>query len=320
MKHFGFKVEKKEKLSSFLQKNLPQAMNCEISNSKIRRLIIAGKVYVNTYLCRNPNYDLKLNSYVYCEIDEEKLFYEKKADDIDYKLVDSDVLYQDEYIIVVNKPSFFPTERTIVEDRNCMHQVVIDYLWKQNPSLRNPPYVGIMHRLDKQTSGVLLFTKSRLVNADISSQFSNHTIIKKYRAVCQNLSHKKIQNNFTVEKFMGRISNKSSACKMGSVSKEKGGQYSCTDFYISSQKEDLLYIDCILHTGRTHQIRYHLSSCNLPIVGDFLYGATKGFDKLNNRIMLHSCSLKFFHPILKEEIEIQAPLPDYFDASSCKNS
>jgi 23S rRNA pseudouridine1911/1915/1917 synthase len=221
MKQFGFKVEKKEKLSSFLQKKLPQAMNCEISNSKIRRLIIAGKVYVNTYLCRNPNYDLKYDSYVYCEIDEEKLFYEKKADDIDYKLVDSDVLYQDEYIILVNKPSFFPTERTIVEDRNCMHQVVIDYLWKQNPSLRNPPYVGIMHRLDKQTSGVLLFTKSRLVNADISSQFSNHRIIKKYRAVCQNLNHNKIQKNFTVEKFMGRISNKSSSCKMGPFLRKK---------------------------------------------------------------------------------------------------
>ena len=317
MKNFLWSVDSDGvTLNDFLRKKIPEAIGGEkISNSKIRRLIVAGAVFVDGRQCRISAWTLKKNSTVQARVDEEKLFYEKRPDDIEYTLTESDVLFEDENLIVVNKPAFIPTEGTVVADRFSMHKAVIDYLWKKNPSLRNPPYVGIMHRLDRETSGALLFTKTRTVNNAVHSIFEEHLAQKTYRAVCSGrllIPCADSEDRFSLENFIGRISAKSAKCKIGAVDERHGGKYAKTDFHIAAKKNGLMYVDCKPLTGRTHQIRVHLSSVGLPILGDELYGGKKGFEENNGRIMLHAFSLEFPHPVTGEQLKIYAPMEKLF--------
>ncbi|MBO4386582.1 MAG: RluA family pseudouridine synthase [Treponema sp.] len=320
--------EGKCRLDVFLREKLPLAIGTEVSNSKIRRLIVAGAVRVNSRECRVPSFVLAPGARVSAFVSEERLFYEKKPDDIDFELTEKDVLFEDEYIICVNKPAFLPTEETIVKGRGNLHDCVVKYLWKKNPSLRNPPYAGIMHRLDRETSGVILFTKSRSVNAAVHEMFEKHTAQKTYRAVCSPnasgnssaslasafLAGLKEGECFDTENFIGRISAKSSACKIGLLPEGRGGQFAKTHFVIASKKDGLLYVDAFPLTGRTHQIRVHLSQRGIPILGDSLYGGREGFGELGGRIMLHASCLEFPHPVTGEVMAVRAPLPQGFES------
>jgi 23S rRNA pseudouridine1911/1915/1917 synthase len=208
------------------------------------------------------------------------------------------VLFEDENLIFINKPANFPVEQTITGNRANLHDKVVDFLWKRNSVLRNPPYVGIMHRLDRTTSGVIVFTKNRLVNKALSEIFQNHTLTKKYYAVVEKDETKptfsKLEEGdcFTVQMFMGRTSGKSQQGKWGELSESKGGQFSKTDFKvvktINIENKSCLLLECNLYTGRTHQIRVHLAKKNIPILGDTLYGGSSA-----KRIYLHSFYLNF---------------------------
>ena len=293
-----FNTDKKIRLDEFLRMELPSHINEEISNSKIRRLIVAGAVSVNNRQTARPSFELRGRSEVVIELDREKLFYEKQPEDIAFEVTADSVLYEDDNLIFINKPAFFPVEQTITGNRDNLHDAVVRYLWNRNPELRNPPYVGIMHRLDRETSGVILFTKTRAVNKEIHEMFENHSFIKEYIAVVtqkdsskQNLRHTLTPGcTFTVEKYIGRITGKSQAGKWGSLPEEKGGLYSKTDFEVLTAEKrgnTMLYsIQCSLYTGRTHQIRVHLSEAGFPILGDELYGGQKA-----SRLHLHSSRL-----------------------------
>lgn len=308
MKTFTLKTEKKIRLDELLRLELPSMVGKEISNSKIRRLIISGSVSVNSRPVRVPAFCVFAKSVVTAFIEEEKLFFEKPTDDIAFELTQKDVLFEDDCIIVVNKPSHFPTEKTMVDSRDNLHAAVVRYLFNKqkitNPNAKNPPYCGIMHRLDRDTSGVILFTKTREVNAFCHDMFEQHTAKKVYIAAVSKMPEHK---NFTVDFPMGRISPKGQSAKWGKVPLEKGGLTSRTDFNVCPIKSPFTLIECHLYTGRTHQIRVHLSSVGLSILGDELYGG-----KPFKRIMLHALSLTFTHPKTKKEICVKAPLPQEF--------
>ncbi|MBP5437678.1 MAG: RluA family pseudouridine synthase [Treponema sp.] len=315
-------AEEGDRLDAFLRKVLPEALGAEVSNSKVRRLIVAGAVRVNSRECRIPAFVLAPGARVSAFVSEERLFYEKKPDDVDFILTDKDVLFEDEYIICVNKPAFLPTEETVVKGRGNLHDCVVKYLWEKNPSLRNPPYAGIMHRLDRETSGVILFTKSRTANAAVHEMFEKHTAQKTYRAVCSPVSSAsaaflaglKEGDCFDSENFIGRISAKSSACKIGLLAEGRGGQFAKTHFVLVAKNDGLFYVDAFLMTGRTHQIRVHLSQRGIPILGDSLYGGRDGFSELGGRIMLHASCLEFPHPVTGEVMAVRAALPVGFEA------
>src|SRR5574344_1181329 len=175
------------RLDMFLRGKLPEYIpggKDACSNSKIRRLIVAGAVNVNGRQIRIPGFELRRGASIDASVDEDKFFFENQPDDIQFELTEKDVLYEDDVLIVVNKPAFFPTEATITGNRDNLHDAVVRYLWQKNPQLRNPPYAGIMHRLDRETSGVILFTKTRAVNKKVFEMFEQHTAHKVYRAVC----------------------------------------------------------------------------------------------------------------------------------------
>ncbi len=311
---FSFISEETQRLDEFLRKNLPQAAgkgeDLVFSNSKIRRLITAGCVSVNGRVVSRPAFELRGRSAVGVQFDREKFFYEKQPDDVKFTLTEKDILFEDENLIFVNKPAFFPVEQTITGNRDNLHDALVDFLWARNRELRNPPYVGIMHRLDRETSGVIVFTKTRAVNKEMHDIFEKHEQQKEYVALCTP-HHPKggtpVQGTqFTVEKFMGRISSKSQAGKWGELSEYNGGQYSKTDFFVlgegAAEGIACLIIKCMLFTGRTHQIRVHLSGEGLPILGDALYGGMSA-----NRLYLHACRLAF--TCGGKNYDVTAPLP-----------
>lgn len=210
-------------------------------------------------------------------------------------------------------PAKFPTEKTIVTDRDNLHDAVVRYLWKKNPSLRNPPYVGIMHRLDKDTSGVILFTKTREVNKAIFDMFDssklelNETSEKNYRPVQKTYiavvkDSVKIKESFTVKNFLGRITSKSAGCKWGEVPESRGGLIAVTEFKVIKRDAGRCYLECHPITGRTHQIRIHLAGLGTPISGDTLYNGDKA-----ERLFLHAKSLELTHPITGKKISVSAP-------------
>ncbi|MCR4952967.1 MAG: RluA family pseudouridine synthase [Treponema sp.] len=316
---FKFEMDSRAlRLDEFLRQSLPVKIqslggeyeNAVCSNSKIRRLILAECVFVNGRAITRPAFELRGKSSVRVEFEPEKFFFEKQPDDIKFTLTDKDVLFENDDLIFVNKPPFFPVEQTITGNRANLHDAVVDYLWAKNPSLRNPPYVGIMHRLDRETSGVILFTKTRNANKKIHEMFENHDFTKKYYSVVENPAEKNayshikkssaageckftqnisVGSTFTVENYLGRISGKSQKGKWGSV-KKTDGLYAKTDFTVikecTVEGHKCLLIECNLYTGRTHQIRVHLSESGLPILGDKLYGGTPA-----KRLYLHAAEL-----------------------------
>ena len=305
--------ESKIRLDELLRQNLPKLTGLELSNSKIRRLIMAGCIRVNGREVRIPSYTVFVKSNVEAFVDKDKLLYEKQADDISFEVTEESVLYEDEYLIFINKPAKFPTEKTIVTDRDNLHDAVVRYLWKKNPSLRNPPYVGIMHRLDKDTSGVILFTKTREVNKAIFDMFDssklelNETSEKNYRPVQKTYiavvkDSVKIKESFTVKNFLGRITSKSAGCKWGEVPESRGGLIAVTEFKVIKRDAGRCYLECHPITGRTHQIRIHLAGLGTPISGDTLYNGDKA-----ERLFLHAKSLELTHPITGKKNSVSAP-------------
>lgn len=353
-----------------------------LSNSKIRRLLFSGNVMVAAsperkalqdqnggkkalqaqnqrggfFVCKNPAFSLKKNARVKVSLDQKKFFYEKQSDDIKFELDSSRVLYEDDAIIVVNKPPRFPTEPTFVQDRDNLRAAVIRYLHKKIGLEKNTPYCGIVHRLDRDTSGVILFSKRRDCNAALFAAFDSSRLEeggsdaagktekaagslglgsslrsaqeraakKIYVAVCepaasfglakdfvqgQKAGAFKVGDNFSVQNYLGRVSLKSQAAKWGFVPKEKGGKFARTDFKVLEKSGGRLFVQAELFTGRTHQIRVHLSQRGLPILGDQLYGGAQA-----ERIFLHALSLELPHPLTGKPLRFEAPLPPEFPA------
>jgi 23S rRNA pseudouridine1911/1915/1917 synthase len=266
------------RIDELLQQTLPGELarlekDAVVSNSKIRRLIVAGAVSINGQQTRNPATPVSNGKTVTIKLDTDKFSFEKQPDDIAFELTDKDVLFEDDVIIVVNKPAGIPTEATMVASRDHLHAAVRRYLARraerETGKSANEPYVGVHHRLDRETSGVILFTKTRAVNEAVHAMFLEHAARKEYEALT--IRPRVLpQREFNVENELGRISPKSAAAKWGAVN--SGGDRARTNFSMIEPGDSFLRIRAMPVTGRTHQIRVHLAGIGLPLLGDTLYG------------------------------------------------
>jgi 23S rRNA pseudouridine1911/1915/1917 synthase len=300
------------RLDQVLAEWLPTVINQPVSKGKVRKLIVAGAVYLNTKRVRIASKELMANAKVDVFIDLEKLNSDAVSKDSPFVMTEDRVLFEDEYLIAVNKPPGLPTQPTVDEARDNLYAAVKKFLARR-PGAVATPYVGLHHRLDRDTSGIILFTKSTDANAGIATAFSQHLAVKVYNALVipNGKSTSVIPDTWQVKNYLGQAKVGGKKGKYSSV--RSGGDFAHTDFKLLGRSTLGLWIEARPRTGRTHQIRIHLSEEGLPILGDLTYGGTTQVGTLAvPRLMLHAASLTFPHPIHQSSISIQSTLPEDF--------
>ena len=202
------------------------------------------------------------------------------------------ILYEDKYLLIVNKPAKLLTIATTKDNEKNLYSEVYDYLHKKNQK------VFIVNRLDKETSGVVVFAKNENIKKIMQDNWEK--VERKYYA----LVHGVITKEGTIESYL-----KETKTFLTYITKDKKGKFAKTSYKPISNNTKYTLLDIEIFTGRKNQIRVQLSSINHPIVGDKKYGLK---DNPINRMCLHAYFLKFIHPVTKELIIIIDKMPNEF--------
>lgn len=266
------------------------------SRSFIQGLIDSGSVIVNEKKIKS-NYKLKDKDIV------EVVMPEPVELDVKPEKLDLNIIYEDKDIIVLNKP-----QGVVVHPApgNYSGTLVNGLLYHCNDlsGINGVIRPGIVHRIDKDTSGILVIAKNDEAHNVLAEQFKEHSIKREYYALVEG-KFNKLEG--TIDKPLGR--NKKDRLKMAIV---EDGKRAVTHYKVLEQyNNNTSLIKCILETGRTHQIRVHMASIGHPLVGDPLYGSKKQKFKLNGQV-LHAKTLGFIHPTSKEYMEFDSELPKYY--------
>lgn len=216
-----------------------------------------------------------------------------------------DIIFEDEYLMVINKPRNF----VVHPGNGNWHGTILNAVLYHHPGAAYLARAGIVHRLDKDTTGLMVIAKTNLAQINLVKQLEERTVSRIYRAVV----HGHPEKNGIVNKNIGRDSR--NRIKMAAI--EHGGRPSLTNYRVIEYLNNFSYIECKLETGRTHQIRVHLKSIGYPIVGDQLYGSPKTnfaphiMDAIAslNRQALHALKLSFIHPIAEKKMEFRSKIP-----------
>lgn len=228
---------------------------------------------------------------------------EKKALDLTPYKLELDVRYEDEYLLVVNKPAGLVVHPSFGHN----HQTLVHALLARGDEYSDVNGVfrpGIVHRLDKDTSGLLIVCKNNEVHNKISRLLQKHEITRRYSALVRG---KLSEEAGVIRTYLTR--SKENYQKMENT--PATGKLAITHFKVKERFKGYMLLEVDLETGRTHQIRAHLEFINTPLVGDKLYGLKK--DPLYDRgQLLHASYLAFIHPYTKEKVEVRAELPTYF--------
>lgn len=221
------------------------------------------------------------------------------------------ILFEDDFLIIVNKPAFVLSQPSF----DKLRIPVKEQLEKERPDLKNKLFLH--HRLDYETSGVFLLSKSPQINKFLTEMFSEHQFEKIYHCITYPNAlqpSKKItaqilnEEAWVIKNYMAPAKGLSGK-KKRMISVKSGGWPAETEFKILNQSKSFFYIEAKPKTGRTHQIRQHLQESHRSILGDNIYGGKT--DRVP-RLMLHAFQLEFIHPLLKTLISVQAPLPQDF--------
>lgn len=255
-----------------------------LSRGKVRVLIDFGSVWVRGKVSRRQSAILKAGDWVTLQVPAygPVKFYE--ADE-------SRILFRDKWLIAYDKEAGIPCQQTPYDGYN--------HLFGALERLLNPPYLGLHHRLDSPTSGVMLFTLNKKANQGMSLMFKEGSIQKAYLLVCSGGPE---SDSFTVE---APIAKTKGAYHVPPDGKGKPAQ---TDFTVLRRTESHTLLQARPRTGRTHQIRLHMDHIGHSILGDSFYNGAP-----YERMMLHAQTLRFDHPVTKETMEISAPWPPEFD-------
>lgn len=267
------------------------------SRNQIISLIKYGNVFVNENIIKKPSYKVVENDKIKIIFPNiEKTKSDKKVN------FDIETLYEDQYLMVINKPSGL-----IVHEAPSHNEVtIVDWLKSKNISLstiNGDERHGIVHRLDKGTSGAMVIAKTNEVHQMLSNQLQNKTMGRYYLA----LIDMPLKESIVIDKPIAR--NRNNRLKMGIVSNGKNAKTAFAKLLLNEEKK-LELIACKLFTGRTHQIRVHLESIQRHIVNDNLYGYKENFKVPMERILLHAYKIYFVHPISKQNIKLTAPIPN----------
>lgn len=276
--------DENKRLDSYLAE-----ITTDFSRSKIQSIIKSGNVLING-TSKKPSYTLKENDKIEFELPQNEEI------NIKAQNIPLNIIYEDENMLVVNKPSGMLTHPTALERENTLVNALL-YKYGDNLSDINGEFRrGILHRLDRNTSGLLMIAKNNQAHEFLSEQIKNHTITKKYRAIVKG-NYPKDEDKIDLP--IGRNPNQQHKMMVTDT-----GKPSITLVKVIKRFKDATYLDLTLITGRTHQIRVHLSHMKHPIYNDTLYGAGIGKVKTQEQV-LQSYYLRFTKPFTDEIIELE---------------
>ncbi|MGV3025508.1 RluA family pseudouridine synthase [Clostridium thermobutyricum] len=265
------------------------------SRSYIQGMIEEGYVLVNNKKVKS-NYKLKLNDVIKTTIKEPVELEVKKEN------IPIDILYEDSDVIVVNKPKGMVVHPAPGNYEGTLVNALL-YHCKDLSSINGVIRPGIVHRIDKDTTGVLVVAKNDEAHVKLSEQLKNHSMKREYYALVEGRLKK---DSGTIDKPLAR--SKRDRLK---ISITEDGKRAVTHYSVIERFKNSTLVKCVLETGRTHQIRVHMSSIGYPLVGDPLYGFKKQKFKDDGQ-MLHAKVLGFIHPRTGEYMEFSSELPENY--------
>ena len=286
---FEFIADEHVKVKTFLRKH-------EVSKGLLAKIKFrGGDIRVNCQ-SQNATYLLDIGDQVVIDIPPEEGFETLEA--IDYPL---DILFEDDHFLILNKP-FGVASIPSVNHSNTIANFIKGYYVKQ--AYENQQ-VHIVTRLDRDTSGLMLFAKHGYAHARLDKQLQKKSIEKRYFALVKGAGAGVIEPEGNIIAPIARDEDSIITRRVA-----KGGKYAHTEYKVIASYGNIHLVDIRLHTGRTHQIRVHFSHIGFPLLGDDLYGGS--LEHGIQRQALHCHFLSFYHPFLEEQLEISSPLPDDF--------
>ena len=269
----------------------------EISRTAAQRLIEEEIILVNGEKTK-ASYKVQENDII--EIGENKpKEIELKAEDIPIEII-----YEDEDIIVVNKPKGLVVHPAVGNPDGTLVNAIMAICKDSLSGIGGEIRPGIVHRLDKDTSGILIIAKNDTAHINLSEQIKNHEVEKTYIALVRGIVK---ENEATINMPIGR-----STKDRKKMAVNKNGKNAITHFKVLNRYEKYTLLEIKIETGRTHQIRVHLSHIGYPIIGDYTYSNGKNEFGVMGQC-LHAKELEFKHPITGKEMKLEAELPQYFN-------
>lgn len=269
-----------------------------LSRSYIQKIIKDGKAYVNDAVVK-ANYKVKVDDKVQFEIPD------CEEPDIPPQDIPLDILYEDKDILIVNKPKDMVVHPAPGHYEGTLVNAIMFHCKDELSGINGVLRPGIVHRIDKDTTGSIIICKNDEAHRKIAQQLKEHSITRKYRAIVYG---RIMEEEGTVNAPIGR--HPTDRKKM--AINEKNGKPAVTHYKVLEGFDKYTYIECQLETGRTHQIRVHMTSIGHPLLGDEVYGNAKCPFKLEGQT-LHAMTIGFIHPTTGEYVEYEAPLPEYFE-------
>lgn len=296
MENYLFEIQENQqmRLDKYLTEQFP-----EQTRSYLQKLIKDGEVLVNGKTVK-AGYQLTKGDEVSVNIPEPKEL------DVEPQKMDLDIVYEDDDVILINKPKGMVVHPAPGHTTDTLVNGLL-YHCKDNLSgINGVARPGIVHRIDRDTTGILIVCKNDMSHNSIAAQLKEHSITRRYRA----LVHGNVKNDTgTVEGPIGRhpVDRKKMSIN------ERNGKPAVTHYTVLERFGNYTLIECVLETGRTHQIRVHMTSIGHPLVGDEVYGPAKCPFKGLQGQCLHAMVLGFVHPRTGEYMEFSAELPEYFE-------
>ncbi|MEH7492963.1 RluA family pseudouridine synthase [Neobacillus niacini] len=267
----------------------------EWSRTQVQQWIKEGNVLVNGQTIKT-NYKCSMNDEIEITIPEPELL------DVIPEEMDLDIYFEDKDVLVVNKPSGMVVHPAPGHLTGTLVNGLMAHC-KDLSGINGVLRPGIVHRIDKDTSGLLMVAKNDMAHEKLVNQLVEKTVTRKYRAIV----HGVIPHDFgTIDAPLGRDTK-----DRQSMTVVDNGKHAVTHFHVIERFKDFTFVECQLETGRTHQIRVHMKYIGYPLAGDPKYGPKKTLD-INGQA-LHAGILGFNHPRTNEYLEFEAPLPKEFE-------